>query len=402
MKKIPNIFLLTLIALVILLHENTFPQKSIDKKIEYRSEELEKIRKEIRQFKNNLKKTESKEKTLFTKLQETEKEISLTQKLTSKLQHEQRKKEKEIEKTNKSIKNLESELKELKNRFAKRMVHVYKQGDFNDWELILTSQSLNQAIYRYKYLRIISEIDKKTSSEIRSHLTEIDHKKQRLISEVEDKEKIIAERKKYQKTLSKQKIQRERQLKKARRDVKNLQAQLKEKERAVKRLSNLIADLEKERERRKEELARQRALLGVKADNPFLKNQGKLIWPTTGKVISKFGIQKHPTLNTITENSGIDIKAKKGAPVRAILDGMITTITYIRGFGNTIIIDHGSGFYSVYTHVENVVIFENQYISTNTVIASVGDSGSLEGSLLHFEIWKNRIKLNPENWLAKR
>ncbi|MCK4689209.1 MAG: M23 family metallopeptidase, partial [Candidatus Marinimicrobia bacterium] len=114
------------------------------------------------------------------------------------------------------------------------------------------------------------------------------------------------------------------------------------------------------------------------------------------------GIQKNPVLKTITENSGIDIKAEKGTPVKAILDGVVTTITYIRGFGNTIIIDHGSGFYTVYTHVENVHIYEKQYISTGTIIANVGESGTLSGSILHFEIWKNKIKLNPEDWLAKR
>ncbi|HPY01398.1 MAG TPA: M23 family metallopeptidase, partial [Candidatus Marinimicrobia bacterium] len=70
--------------------------------------------------------------------------------------------------------------------------------------------------------------------------------------------------------------------------------------------------------------------------------------------------------------------------------------------GNTIIIDHGSGFYSVYSHVENIRVAENDYVTANSVIAEVGQSGSLSGPMLHFEIWRNKTKLNPEEWLNKR
>ena len=328
--------------------------------------------------------------------------ISLSAKLVSQLKREQNKKEKDISRLNKSIDRDETNLSKLKENFARRLVHIYKQGDLNDWELILTSQSINQAIYRYKYLRIVSDIDKKNAEKIREHINSIDRQKNQLITEVEDREKIISEKKRSQSQLNKLKKQRESRLRAAQNNTKYLQTQIREKELAAAKLLNLIADLEKERERRREELVRQRALMGVEADNPFLVNQGKLMWPVTGRVISRFGTQKHPTLKTITENSGIDIKASKGTPVKAIMDGVITTITYIRGFGNTIIIDHGSGFYTVYTHVDDVQVFENQYISMGTGIALVGDSGSLTGSLLHFEIWKNRTKLNPENWLAKR
>ncbi|RKY55892.1 MAG: hypothetical protein DRP89_02395, partial [Candidatus Neomarinimicrobiota bacterium] len=368
----------------------------------YKSDKLEKIRSDIKQFKKNLKKTEAKEKSLLTKLHETEENISLTEKMISHLNRELKQKEREIQSTSRSIKKLENNLSKLKSDFAKRLVNIYKKGEYNDWELILTSRSLNQAIYRYKYLRIISNIDKNTAKEIRFNITTIDNKKHKMIAELEDKEKIINEKKIYQNSLSKQKNLRKRQINKARRDKNNLLAQIKEKEKAAAKLLKLIANLEKEREIRRKELTRQRALSGVRADNPFLLNQGKLLWPVRGKIVSKFGTQRNPVLKTITENSGIDIKAEKGTPVKAILDGVVTTITYIRGFGNTIIIDHGSGFYTVYTHVENVHIYEKQYVLTGTVIANVGESGTLSGSILHFEIWKNKMKLNPEDWLIKR
>jgi len=363
---------------------------------------LEKIRREIKKFKSDLNQVESREKSILTQLDNTEKSIGLTEKLLSQLNREQIQKDKDIKSIEKSITQLESNLNQLQSNFARRLVYLYKSGTYSDLELLLTSTSFNQAIYRYKYLHLLAEIDRSTSRNIRSNITEIAAKKQKLLAEMKAKEQIIAERRVHQKSLAEQRKQRQVQLESARKDKNNLLAQIKEKEQAATQLSKLIADLEKERERRRIELERQRALSGITADNPFLTNQGKLPWPAQGEVIAKFGIQKHPTLKTITENSGIDIQVKRGTPVMAILDGVVTTITYIRGFGNTIIIDHGSGFYSVYSHVENVRVTENEYITAGLKIAEVGDSGSLSGPLLHFEIWRNKTKLDPEDWLGKK
>ena len=91
-----------------------------------------------------------------------------------------------------------------------------------------------------------------------------------------------------------------------------------------------------------------------------------------------------------------------GTNVISVADGVVTTITYIRGYGRTIIIDHGENFYSVYTHIEKVNVRENQYVANNTKLAEIGDSGSFDGTRLHFEIWKNNTKLNPEKWLKRK
>ncbi len=377
-------------------------QEDLDKKIDYKSEELQKIRDEIKAHKSDLMQVQSREKSLLSQLEQTEKEMSLTAKLVQQLNREQQLKTYQIEQTKQAIGRLSQNLDKLKSDFAKRLVYLYKQGKYSDWELILTSQSINQAFYRYKYLRILSDIDKKTADHIHFNIVSINNKKNQLTEELADQNQIIAEKKRYQQNLAVQKRQRDSQLNLAKKDKNNLIAQIREKEKAAKQLSDLIANLEKERETRRQELERQRQLAGIREKNPFLDSQGRLEWPVYGQVVGKFGLHKHPTLNTLTENSGIDIEVRKGTPVRSVLDGVVTTITYIRGFGNTIIIDHGSGFYTVYSHVENVNVYEKEYVTKKTVIAEVGDSGSLSGALLHFEIWSNRTKLNPEEWLTKR
>ena len=107
-------------------------------------------------------------------------------------------------------------------------------------------------------------------------------------------------------------------------------------------------------------------------------------------------------MKTTTENPGIDIKGQPGSPIRSVLGGVVTTITYIRGYGTTIIIDHGGGFYTVYSHVTNIQTTVDGQVRNGDIIAYMGDSGSINGSKLHFEIWGKGQKLNPEQWLIKK
>ena len=177
---------------------------------------------------------------------------------------------------------------------------------------------------------------------------------------------------------------------------------MKDKEEAAKQVESIIVALEDER-KRLEELARRRkvSIEDLVIDADFASFKGNLVWPTVGKVVSRFGKRKHPTLKTITENSGIDIRVKEGTEVVSVLTGRVTSITWIRGFGNTVIIDHGRGYYSVYTHLSEIYVTPNETVATGQRIASVGETGSLEGSELHFEIWHNREKQNPLHWLKK-
>ena len=128
----------------------------------------------------------------------------------------------------------------------------------------------------------------------------------------------------------------------------------------------------------------------------FNSMKGKLPWPISGTIISKFGNKKNKKLKTITENLGIDIKANKNKEVISVLAGVVSTITYIRGHGNIIIIDHGDGFNTVYSNVVNMQIDENDYIPAGKIIAQVDND-----LILHFEIWGNQKKMNPEQWLIK-
>jgi septal ring factor EnvC (AmiA/AmiB activator) len=148
-----------------------------------------------------------------------------------------------------------------------------------------------------------------------------------------------------------------------------------------------------------DELAKKRSKQNKSTSGNFAIMKGKLDWPISGKVVSKFGFHTNPKLNTKIENLGIDIKTDKNEKIYPVLDGVVSIITYNREYGNMIIVSHGGGYHTVYANVENIMVNENDYIESNTKIGEVSKSSISNEHLLHFQIWKNESKLNPEDWL---
>ena len=134
---------------------------------------------------------------------------------------------------------------------------------------------------------------------------------------------------------------------------------------------------------------------------PFASLKGRLPMPVPGEIVPQFGTSRHPRLGTITENTGIDIQAPMGALVRTVSDAQVGMVTWLRGFGNTLILDHQDGHYSVYAHLDEVHVAQGNWLRAGEVIGTVGDTGSLEGPRLHFEIWQKRTTQDPESWLTK-
>ena len=104
-------------------------------------------------------------------------------------------------------------------------------------------------------------------------------------------------------------------------------------------------------------------------------------------------------MKTTINNTGIDIRVNEGDKVKAVFTGIVTMITYLSGFGNTIIIDHGGGYYSVYSHLDDILVELDDLVDTGDTIGLAGDSGSLEGNKLHFALFANQKTENPQKWL---
>lgn len=372
--------------------------RDFDQELQSQNKAIEVLKQEIQNTRQRIERENVKEKSTARKITDLEQELSLIDRLISEINREINKTVMEIADREAQVNNQEKELEQLKARYARRVVYAYKQGTLSPLEQVISSTSWRQAVYRTKYLAIISDLEKAESARIQSLIINISQQKLNLEAARRHHQSLIREQVEEKKNLRSKKSTREKELNKIRQNRAELASLIREKQAGIEELENVRKAIleDKDRFERAERLRRQQEAL--KARN-FGELEGNLAWPAKGRIITKFGRQWNPKLKTTTESPGIDIKGQPGSPITTVMNGIVTTITYIRGYGTTIIIDHGSGFYTVYSHVTNIQTNLDSEVRAGDVIAYMGDSGSVNGSMLHFEIWGKNQKLNPETWL---
>ena len=130
--------------------------------------------------------------------------------------------------------------------------------------------------------------------------------------------------------------------------------------------------------------------------------RGRLPWPTDGRVVGAFGAQVHPRFGTRTFRNGVEIEPGEGRDVAAVFAGHVVYTGWFKGYGNLIILDHDNEYYTLYAHVADILVKEGDDVKQGQRIGIVGDTGSLEGTRLYFEVRFEGKPQNPEQWLRKR
>jgi septal ring factor EnvC (AmiA/AmiB activator) len=356
---------------------------------------------EIHRLRGKIDKAETQERSAVKKILNLDEEISITEKLIKALKREEENTRGRISRLKENIRKNEDELDFLRERYELRIVNTYQKGQLTDLEKVLSSTTWRQAMYRTHYLKIISEIEQNMTKKIEKLLIEISQQKLEMEVTLRNNLNLKREKEKNIKSYRKLRISREKELNKIRSNKKSLANYIDEKEAGIQQLESIIKKVleDKARFEREERIRQQQQALKTKS---FKSLKGNLPWPANGRIIAKFGRQWNPKLKTTTDNPGIDIKGQPGSEIRSIMNGVVTTITYLRGYGTTIIVDNGGGFYTVFSHLTNIQTHIDSEIRAGDVIAYMGDSGSINGAKLHFEIWGKGQKLDPEKWLMKK
>ncbi|CUS96134.1 murein hydrolase activator EnvC family protein [Candidatus Chrysopegis kryptomonas] len=370
-------------------------------KIKQKKEELNQLRKEIEIYENKIKQALKEEKLTLEIIDDFEKKDNLLRKLIQELKKQANENEKNINKLQIEIAKSEEEIRKLKEHYANYVRSIYKRGRLHDLELILTSRSLNQMLVRTIYLKKFSEYRKRTIDSIYAMQNELKERKNELEIALTSQKELIAEKEREEANLSASIKEKKEILEKIRKDKQNLQAQLERRRKAIKEIEAMIAKLIEEERRKKEEIERRKKIEIPKVESNFAKLRGKLPWPVeNGRIVNRFGEQVHPVLKTVTLNFGVDIAVPEDSPVKAVADGVVSKIFWLPSFENLIIITHDGGFRTVYANLSDIFVSEGENVKAGQVIGKSGNS--LEGSIVHFEIWQERQQQNPELWLSKR
>ena len=408
--------ILKYLVLSLIFINEPFPQSE---DISRKESELSSIKTEIKNLEKELASKSAAEKKSFEAVENLNKQNFLMNKILGELRTDINKKEIEIKTVEKKIGKTESEIKVLQDNYARYVKAIYKKGQYNELEALLDAASLQQAIMRTYYLQAFAKQREKDLAKLKSKKVELDESKALLKKERNGKLLLAKSRDNEKKVLTQKLNERKAALNSIKKNNNELKKALTAKKESQKKIEQLIAQLiEKEVSANKDQLTsiekstleKNRIIdesasydidLNTSSFASFAELKGKMIWPLhKGKIIRKFGENKHKSLKTVTLNYGVDIKADKDKNVRSVGEGVVAAIDWLPGYGNVIIISHKNNYRTVYSHVSEIFVSEGEKVKSGSVLALV-DEG-LDGYVLHFEIWKGRDKQNPEMWLTRK
>ncbi len=376
---------------------------STQDEIKKKEAELQNLREQIRVFGDKIKDQMRNEKTTLELLDAYDRKSTALKRLIGKLRADEEDLRKSIENTRGELQTLESQLDFLKKHYARYVCSVYESGRMHDLELMFSASSINQFYIRAEYLKRFSDQRRKDALKISGKKSEVEEFQAKLQQQLGEERRLIAEKGAEEDRYVTLAAERKDVLSHIRKDRKSMQKEIDRKLKAAGQLENMISNLI-EQERIKRERAAQsregKPPAPAPAAGSFEARKGRLRWPVSeGSVVARFGNQRNPTLKTITQNTGIDIAVRTGSPVRTVADGEVTTIWWLPGYGNLVIVDHFGGYRTVYAHLSEISVSEGQQIKEGEIIGASGEA--LEGPRLHFELWKEREKQNPEVWLGR-
>jgi murein hydrolase activator len=412
-----------------------------------KKEQLEKERKQIENRINDTKKllgkTENDLRNRTVELQMIERNLALREQLVRNIDLQIRSTEQRISELENSMKQLSAKTSALKQQFSDMVLYAYKnRGSLNKLMFVFSSDNFNQAMKRAVYLEKINEVRTRQVQLIRSNQEQL-LVEQKELEKARNKAIELAESKKSEReTLLADKTKQQEVFNAVKAEEASLRSRLADDERkkiqVQKQIQKAIEqELAEERERerkrredeerkRKEELARQNSQnpgakpietkpvtkpeeFGLTPEakvvgNNFAANKGRLPYPVNvGTVVERFGRNAHPTIsNVYTDNNGIDISTNRGAEVRAVFEGEVSSVITIPGAGKAVIISHGN-YRTVYANMQDVYVTKGAKVSHKHLLGSLLPQGNI--SILHFEIHvingNTPQKLNPELWLSK-
>ena len=296
--------------------------------------------------------------------------------------------EEKISKTTNEYKKLTKKIESTEDYAAMRLVALYKINQMGQLHLLVTAESMHELFRRRMALERILEHDEEIRKTFIEDKVRIKKVLNRLNQQQMKKVSLKAGINKQIGIMSQKRKNREKLLKEIRSKKSYELAALDSYKKTAKALDQTIESLSAKLKQDSQD---------KKSSFPAFK--GLLKMPVRGKIIRFFGTYKNNKFNVTNFCSGINIRAKRGEPVAAVCEGKIIYSSWFKGYGNMIIIDHGSSYYTLYAHLEEVLMAKGAEIETGEVIATVGDTGSLTGPSLHFEVRHHGKPVDPLEWL---
>ncbi len=361
--------------------------------------ELDELTRQAHEKREAARQLRGQESQALVQLHRTEKELGSTRRRLRTLESRRRNLDQQLDLTRADLERNLDALTRQKGRLSRRLRALYKYGASRELEFLLSTSSFGQLLARWDFLVMVAEQDRLLLDDIQGQKSAVEAAQNKIEGTLTDVRRTAKKTEKESKHLVSLRQDRAASVKSIQGQRTAYEAAATELERDARALARLLADLER---RRLAEAQRARA----EGRNPqpytgtFVRGRGALEWPVRGAVVGHFGPETHPKWGTTTMNNGIDIEAPMGAAVNAVARGRVEyTSDDYAGYGEIVILNHGDGYYTLYAHLSEILVTQGAEVESAQIIGRVGDTGSLKGTVLHFEVRKGGSALNPQDWL---
>ncbi len=364
------------------------PPSVTEQTIRQRQTELEELKTRIEERKARIAQLRAEGEDLERLLAELERQRSVTSQYIAKLDAQVEALENDLAYRRTLLARREAELGRARVELGQSLVHYYKRGRLEAAELLLSSDSFGAIFARSHYWV-------RTIGRLRDRIDEVHAQSREIEAGLEAthrrRESVLA-------------LRRERD-----EQLRSLEAQERQRQQDRARLQEAIARYQEQTEKllaSQQEIERlileaQRATGGVPGAG-LAELQGILPWPIAGSVVAQFGTHVHPRYGTRVRRKGIQISAAEGTPVAAVAGGQVVYVGWLEGYGNTVVVDHGQSYFTLYAHASQVLVSAGDRVAAGQAIARAGSTDSLYGSGLHFEIREGKDARDPARWLRPR
>jgi len=355
--------------------------------------ELERIQNEAREKREAARRLKGQEVKAVSQLKRTERDLGSARKRLRALQSQRTQLDRELTATRADLDRSQTSLGQQRAKLARRLRKVYMYGNGRELEFLLSTQSFAQLLSRWDFLVMVAEQDRVLLENIEAEKNLVEASESRLSRNLTDVQRNALRTDQENRRLTSLREERAESVQKIQTQREAYEAAALELEKTARAIQRLLADLE------------QKQKSATKSFRPpyagdFARGQGRLSWPVDGRIVGRFGPETHPKWGTVTMNNGIDIETPIGTPVRAVANGRVEYMSEDFGtYGVMLILNHGDSYYTLYGHLSGVGVLVGQEVQAGQVIAESGDTGSLKGPVLHFEVRRGGQSLDPQEWL---
>jgi murein hydrolase activator len=281
----------------------------------------------------------------------------------------------------------EKSFEECRTRLRKRLREIYKLGDFGWMNVVFGSESVADALQGFLWMQRRARADGELVSEAALFRDTLEVSRRRIEEQMAREKALIAQVEKKRLAAQEARLEKSGALGMLHRKETLRKRTIRELEHARRQLGMVMSSIEG-----KKSVAR-----------GFASWRGRLGPPVAGARIEvAFGKRIDPRFNTATKHQGVDLRAASGKKIACIYPGKVVFAQSFRGYGLMAIVDHGGGYYSLYAHMGSLAVKKGERVGRGDKLGTLGDTGSLKGPYLYFEVRKGGRAVDPEKWVRFR